>query len=311
MPEGQHHADRPADFTGNTTGLSNDALMGGATDAEASASPSNEVLQDQLVDIASDAAHTILMSSDLPPQGNNPMDLGDQIKLMDQKNYVQRKKDEWKKGFEFETQLHIAQSHDNLTGLLNLQGIESKIKHMMNEVSEREFGILYIDLNGFKKINDDLGHGVGDELLIKFGTKLDGILRHANGEPGDEILPIQREPNDDIEESIEEDSDEDKSKDALIGTDAARAGGDEFIVIVNLKPRKPEKEESESLSPRQRLHIVEDRIRGAATEIAASDERFANFGAAIGGAVWTGGSSEEVLREAEHQMRADKPEGSR
>lgn len=282
MPEGQHYHDRPADVPGDTAGLSDDALMGGATDA----------------------AHSMLYSSEIPSQGNNPMGFEEQLKLLNQGEYVQQKKNEWKRNLEFETQLHIAQSHDNLTGLLNLQGITSKIEYMMEELNEREFGVLYIDLNGFKKINDSLGHGTGDELLTIFGTKLDHILRHANGEPGDEIIEVQR--------PAPEERNEDGSKDAIIDTDAARAGGDEFIVIVNLKPRKPEEgEESESMSPRQRLQVVENRIREAATEIAASDERFANFGAAIGGAVWTGGSSEEILREAEHQMSADKPEGSR
>lgn len=262
-----------------------------------------------------EVARNMIYSDQMPEQGENPMSLEDQAKLLTQNTYVREQKKRWKKNEEFETRLHVAQSHDNLTGLLNLQGITSRIENMMEASNEREFGVLYIDLNGFKKINDELGHSVGDELLVAFGAELDAVLRHANGDMGDEIIQIHKaaaKEEGQVSNAVEAQT-QAKTKDAIIDTDAARAGGDEFIAIINLRPRKTAEGENnaEPMSPRQRLQIVENRIREVAAKIAASDERFSNFAAAIGGAVWTGGSSEEILKEAEHQMRADKPENSR
>ncbi len=262
-------------------------------------SPDNPNAQhnlDVVVHHGEEVAHKMLYSDDMPEQGENPLGLNDQAKLMTQGDFVRQKQKESAIQSEHERRLHIAESHDNLTGLLNLQGIKTKIEKMMESANERDFGILYIDLNGFKKINDTLGHDVGDELLIKFAAKLDATLRHSNSKPGDEVMQLEREEN----------STDDNN--AIDDTDAARHGGDEFIAIINLKPRE---EDGVTMSPRRRMQVVENRIREIAAEITTEDERFANFGAAIGSAVWTGGNSEEILREADHQMRADKPENSR
>lgn len=59
---------------------------------------------------------------------------------------------------------------DPLTGLLNRRGLE----HYLKAFAEEHYCLFYIDLDGFKLVNDTYGHHVGDELLIKIAE----ILRH-------------------------------------------------------------------------------------------------------------------------------------
>ena len=55
---------------------------------------------------------------------------------------------------------------DSLTGLLNRRGLKQAVEN------KTDFLIYYIDLDGFKLINDSLGHNVGDQLLQHLGLKL-------------------------------------------------------------------------------------------------------------------------------------------
>jgi diguanylate cyclase (GGDEF)-like protein len=91
---------------------------------------------------------------------------------------------------------HRAQ-HDQLTGLANRQALQSGL-HMAlvrarNQVSAYGPVVFYLDLNGFKQINDRYGHAAGDFVLVEFARRLRTTLR-----PGEV---------------------------------AARLGGDEFVVL--------------------------------------------------------------------------------
>jgi diguanylate cyclase (GGDEF)-like protein len=66
-------------------------------------------------------------------------------------------------------------SEDPLTGLANRRRIERQLEQCVQD--GRPFSIIYVDLNGFKKINDGLGHVAGDDLLKQFAGELRNAFR--------------------------------------------------------------------------------------------------------------------------------------
>jgi diguanylate cyclase (GGDEF)-like protein len=70
-------------------------------------------------------------------------------------------------------------THDALTGLPNRVVLNERIQHAINssERSGKRFGVFFMDLDGFKAVNDSLGHRVGDGLLRDLAQRLRGTLR--------------------------------------------------------------------------------------------------------------------------------------
>jgi diguanylate cyclase (GGDEF)-like protein len=68
---------------------------------------------------------------------------------------------------------------DELTGLLNRRGFDAILRrNLLSAARYDEAGILaYLDLNGFKKINDDHGHPAGDDVLRAVGRYLQQNIR--------------------------------------------------------------------------------------------------------------------------------------
>ena len=97
----------------------------------------------------------------------------------------------------------LAQAHehaartDELTGLANRQLFRDRLNHVVRRSrrSGEAAALMFLDLDGFKRINDTLGHDAGDELLRQVAQWLEGCVR-------------------------EEDS-------------VARLGGDEFVVLLS------------------------------------------------------------------------------
>ncbi len=81
---------------------------------------------------------------------------------------------------DFNTQLLHDALHDALTGLPNRALFIDRLQHAITLVKRRasyRYGVLFIDLDGFKVINDSLGPTVGDLLLIAFSKKLVTCVR--------------------------------------------------------------------------------------------------------------------------------------
>jgi diguanylate cyclase (GGDEF)-like protein len=95
-------------------------------------------------------------------------------------------------------------SHDDLTGVPNRFEFFRRLKAGIDEAREREHkvGVVYIDLDGFKPINDEHGHHMGDEALKAVAKRLRRVLRLSDTAArlgGDEfglILPGIHVPED-------------------------------------------------------------------------------------------------------------------
>jgi diguanylate cyclase (GGDEF)-like protein/PAS domain S-box-containing protein len=70
-------------------------------------------------------------------------------------------------------------THDSLTGLPNRTLFLSRVEEALAAASAEgsEVAVLFVDLDGFKVINDSLGHGVGDEVLIAVARRIRGVLK--------------------------------------------------------------------------------------------------------------------------------------
>lgn len=79
-------------------------------------------------------------------------------------------------------QLRLAASHDALTGLPNRRLILDRLEHTLARQARdhRPVGVMFVDLDGFKRVNDDCGHQVGDEILIKVARRLEEFVRRSD-----------------------------------------------------------------------------------------------------------------------------------
>ena len=81
-----------------------------------------------------------------------------------------------------ETMLGLAASHDQLTGLANRNGFNTRLEAALSAARREntELAVLCLDLDGFKVINDTLGHGAGDQLLIQVAQRMRDLARGSD-----------------------------------------------------------------------------------------------------------------------------------
>lgn len=70
--------------------------------------------------------------------------------------------------------------HDNLTGLSNRAAFLQGLNHALLQAPSQRKAVLYLDNDGFKQINDRLGHAAGDTLLVEVARRLRGAVRESD-----------------------------------------------------------------------------------------------------------------------------------
>lgn len=103
--------------------------------------------------------------------------------------------------------LHKMAFQDPLTGLPNRALLDDRLNHAVtrlaqtarrNVIVQERIAILFIDLDGFKPINDSFGHGVGDEVLCEIAKRLQQSIRDGDTLArlgGDEFVVMLERPD--------------------------------------------------------------------------------------------------------------------
>lgn len=139
--------------------------------------------------------------------------------------------------------------HDHLTRLPNRRAFHGVLERVLrdSEAQRRRAGLLFVDLNGFKHINDSLGHRAGDEVLRQVSRRLMRCLRLSDAlcEIGETaISPV------------------------------SRVGGDEFTIVLDEIQDAPDAE------------IVAERVLTALREPILIEKQEVAVGASIGIAIY-------------------------
>ncbi len=81
-----------------------------------------------------------------------------------------------------EQQVETLSFYDNLTGLPNLDLLRDRTSKALSTLSRdaQQVALLYMDIDGFKDVNDSLGHACGDTLIRELGSRLQGLLRSSD-----------------------------------------------------------------------------------------------------------------------------------
>lgn len=79
----------------------------------------------------------------------------------------------------YEQELEQFALYDSLTGLPNRRLLHDRLRHAMAHAQRNQtlLAICYLDLDGFKQVNDHYGHEAGDVLLIEVGRRIQRLLR--------------------------------------------------------------------------------------------------------------------------------------
>jgi len=166
---------------------------------------------------------------------------------------------------------HLA-SHDELTGFANRAGVLAHLDARLRQARRDRTGVavLLLDLDGFKAVNDRLGHTAGDEVLRSAADRLGAALR--SGE--------------------------------LMG----RLGGDEFLVVLGNLPSRPEDRDTTGPSAADVVGGVEGVLRSSLTLPLRVGETEVQLRASVGTAVFPRDAADgaTLLAFADAAMYRDK-----
>ena len=81
--------------------------------------------------------------------------------------------------FRMREQLEILGTTDLLTGVLNRNAMNKRIFDIANGIADvgRGLGVIYVDMNGLKAVNDSMGHGEGDKMIKWIASKLLAVYK--------------------------------------------------------------------------------------------------------------------------------------
>jgi len=99
---------------------------------------------------------------------------------------------------ESESRLRVMSEHDGLTKLPNRLLLKDRLTHAISLArrNHKQLAVLFLDLDGFKHINDSLGHSVGDKLLQSVAACLSACVRKSDTvsrQGGDEFVILLSE----------------------------------------------------------------------------------------------------------------------
>jgi diguanylate cyclase (GGDEF)-like protein len=167
--------------------------------------------------------------------------------------------------------------YDSLTGLPNRRRCQEKLERAIarTSMSGGTFALCFIDLDGFKHINDTLGHRAGDQLLMQVAIRIKSVIRFGDW--------INRPSADELQDE----------------TALCRFGGDEFTLILN------------EISSSQDAARVARRILATLDKPFTIERQEITVGASIGISTYPADGSEvdTLLRNADTAMYAAKSLG--
>ena len=172
-------------------------------------------------------------------------------------------------------ELYIQANYDTLTKLANRINMYGQLKHELKFAEKHitTVALLFIDLDGFKQINDALGHDVGDDVLVVIANRLSKCVKEFDSQ--------SRPPDSDVTTTV------------------ARLGGDEFTLII---PR---------LSKSQDLDTLAEKIVSECSQPIEIKNKILNIGASIGIALYpsNGDKPTTLMRYADLAMYQAKNNG--
>jgi diguanylate cyclase (GGDEF)-like protein len=102
--------------------------------------------------------------------------------------------------------LALLAHHDSLTGLPNRKLLADRLQQALARAQRHDtrVALLFLDLDGFKRINDNVGHEAGDEVLKQVAARLSGVVRQSDTVArlgGDEFVLLADDLGSNAEES--------------------------------------------------------------------------------------------------------------